>query len=161
MKTFRLFWPPRGKHWQKVSKFPFFLYRHHLHCFALLIISSGLLITQPTSLLGFVAPFLSLLSSLSSQIKSKSFWHWVEYWNNSSRAMISSLISDIGLEFTICWESKHQRLWNLNDLHSLEPSGVEGTPGNINKTITMQQDSNVPNQISVSPGPRDCECGES
>ena len=42
MKTFRLFWPPRGKHWQKVSKFPFFLYRHHLHCFALLIISSGL-----------------------------------------------------------------------------------------------------------------------
>ena len=63
-----------------------------------------------------------LLLVLSSQIKSKSFWHWVEYWNNSSQRMISSLISYIGLEFTICWESKHQRLWNLNDLHSLEQS---------------------------------------
>ena len=54
-----------------------------------LLFSSSQVGCSATSLLGFVPPLSSLLSS---QIKSKSFWHWVEYWNNSSQAVISSPI---------------------------------------------------------------------
>ena len=81
-------------------------------------------VSQAASLV-LLLSFSSSLLLLSTQIKSKSFWHWVEYWNNSSQRMISSLISYIGLEFTICWESKHQRLWNQDDLHSPDLRAAE------------------------------------